>query len=327
MKAMLCKEFGPPESLVLSELPSPPLKPGQVRIAVHAAGVNFPDTLVIQGKYQFKPPMPFAPGHEVAGEIMEVGEGVTGFKKGDRVIGAAGHGGYADEIVLGVEHILPMPDNMTYPEGAAFTMTYGTSYYALKQRADLKAWETLLVLGASGGVGLTAVELGHLMGARVIAAAGSDEKLEIPRKYGADELVNYNKVKLRDAVKDLTGGNGADVIYDAVGGDAFDEAIRCINWLGRLLVIGFAAGRIPSLPANLALLKGCDVRGVFYGAWRAREPQGAAQNFRELLDWFARGKLKPHISMTFPLEKAADAMNALLSRKATGKVILLTGRS
>ncbi len=327
MKAMLCTTFGPPESLTLTETASPPVGKDQVRVAIHASGVNFPDTLIIQGKYQFKPEMPFAPGHEVAGEITEVGEGVTRFKKGDRVIAMIGHGGYADEVVANVGNLLKMPDNMSYIDGAAFTMTYGTSYYALKQRGELKPGETLLVLGAAGGVGLAAVELGKVMGARVIAAAGSDEKLELTKKFGADAVVNYTNEKIRDRVKDLTDGKGADVIYDAVGGDAFDEAIRCINWLGRLLVIGFASGRIPSLPANLALLKSCDVRGVFYGAWRARDPEDSAQNFKEMLDWYTQGKIKPHVSMTFPLEKAAEAMNALLSRKATGKIVLLSGRS
>jgi NADPH:quinone reductase len=218
--------------------------------------------------------------------------------------------------------LLPMPDNMSYEDGAAFTMTYGTSYYALKQRSSYKPGETLLVTGASGGVGLTAVELGALMGLKVIAAVGSDDKMEVCRKYGATMFVNYAKEKMRDKVKELTGGNGADIIYDAVGGDAFDESIRCIAWYGRLLVVGFAAGRIPSLPANLALLKSCDVRGVFYGAWRGREPAEGRKNFDELLRWYDEGKLKPHISMRFPLEKGADAMNALLSRKATGKVVL-----
>ena len=327
MKAMLCTTYGPPESLKLTETESKPVGKGQVRIAIHASGVNFPDTLIIQGKYQFKPEMPFAPGHEVAGDITEVGEGVSGFKKGDRVIAMIGHGGYADEVVADVGNLLKMPDNMSYIDGAAFTMTYGTSYYALKQRGELKPGETLLVLGAAGGVGLAAVELGKIMGAKIIAAAGADEKLELTKKYGAEGFINYSNEKIRDRMKELTGGKGADVIYDAVGGDAFDEAIRSINWLGRLLVIGFASGRIPSLPANLALLKSCDVRGVFYGAWRARDPKDAADNFKEMLGWYAAGKIKPHVSMTFPLEKAADAMEALLSRKATGKIILLSGRS
>lgn len=325
MRAMISETPGGPESLKLMELPSRPLAKGEVRITVHAAGVNFPDTLIIADKYQFKPPRPFAPGHEVAGDVSEVGEGVTAYSVGDRVIGMIGHGGYATEVVADQGQLLPMPANMSYEDGAAFTMTYGTSYYALKQRSSYKPGESLLVIGASGGVGLTAVELGALMGLKVIAAIGSEEKMEICRKYGATMFVNYAKEKMRDRVKELTGGVGADIIYDAVGGDAFDEAVRCIAWYGRLLVVGFASGRIPSLPANLALLKSCDIRGVFYGAWRAREGGEARKNFDELLTWYAQGKLKPHISMRFPLEKAAEAMNALLSRKATGKVVLTVG--
>ncbi|HJQ60009.1 MAG TPA: NADPH:quinone oxidoreductase family protein [Vineibacter sp.] len=324
MRAMISEKIGGPESLVLKELPPAPVSKGQVRVAVHAAGVNFPDTLIIADKYQFKPPRPFAPGHEIGGIVSEVGPEVSGYKVGDRVIGMIGHGGYADEAVVDQGNLLPMPENMSFEEGAAFTMTYGTSYYALKQRAELKPGETLLVLGAAGGVGLTAVELGAVMGAKVIAAVGSDEKMEICRKYGASMFVNYTKDKLRDKVKELTGGNGADVIYDPVGGDAFDEAIRCIAWYGRLLVVGFAAGRIPLLPANLALLKSCDVRGIFYGAWRGREPAEARKNFDQMFAWVRQGKLKPHISMTFPLDKAPEAMNALLSRKATGKVVIKT---
>ena len=321
MRAMISDKPGAPESLELRDVPSKPVGKGEVRVAVHAAGVNFPDTLIIADKYQFAAAS-VLPGHEVGGVVTEVGEGVIDYTVGDRVIGMIGHGGYAEEAVIPTANLLPMPANMSFEEGAAFTMTYGTSYYALKQRGELKPGETLLVLGAAGGVGLTAVELGALMGAKVIAAVGSDDKMEICRKYGATMFVNYTREKLRDKVKDLTDGKGADVIYDAVGGDAFDEAIRCINWLGRLLVIGSASGRIPSLPANLALLKSCDVRGVFYGAWRTREPEAARQNFTEMFEWVRHNKLKPHISMTFPLEKAADAMNALLSRKATGKVVI-----
>ena len=322
MRAMMSESPGGPESLKLMELPSKPLGKGQVRIDVKAAGVNFPDTLIIADKYQFKPPRPFAPGHEVAGAVTEVAGDVKEYKVGDRVIAAIGHGGYATEVVADQGQLLPMPSNMSYEDGAAFTMTYGTSYYALKQRSSYQPGETLLVTGASGGVGLTAVELGALLGLKVIAAVGSDEKMEICRKYGATMFVNYSKEKMRDKVKELTGGSGADIIYDAVGGDAFDESVRCINWYGRLLVVGFAAGRIPQLPANLALLKSCDVRGIFYGAWRAREPKEARRNFDDMLWWYAQGKLKPHVSMRFPLEKSAEAMNALLSRKATGKVVL-----
>jgi len=322
MRALLSKAPGGPETLEIDTLPDPVAGKGQVIVAVKACSINYPDVLIIEDKYQFKPPRPFAPGHEVAGDVVEVGEGVSGYKVGDRVIGAIGSGGYATEAVIDQGQLLPMPKNMSYEDGAAFTMTYGTSYYALKQRSSMKPGETLLVTGASGGVGLTAVELGALMGLKVIAAVGSDEKAEITRKYGATMFVNYTKEKMRDKVKELTGGNGADIIYDAVGGDAFDESVRCIAWYGRLLVVGFASGRIPSLPANLALLKSCDVRGVFYGAWRTREPQEARKNFDEMFAWYAEGKLKPHISMRFPLDKAADAMNALLSRKATGKVVL-----
>lgn len=322
MRAMISDKPGAPESLELRDMPSKPVGKGEVRVAVHAAGVNFPDTLIIADKYQFKPPRPFAPGHEIAGVITEVGEGVADYKRGDRVIGMIGHGGYATEAVVDQGNLLPMPANMSFVDGAAFTMTYGTSYYALKQRGDPKPGETLLVLGAAGGVGLTAVELGKLMGLEVIAAASSAEKLAIAGKYGATKFVNYSTEKIRDKVKELTDGKGADIIYDAVGGDAFDEAVRCIAWYGRLLVIGFASGRIPSLPANLALLKSCDVRGVFYGAWRGRNPGEARKNFDEMFAWYAEGKLKPHVSMTFPLEKSVDAMNALLSRKATGKVII-----
>jgi NADPH2:quinone reductase len=322
MKAVLCKQYGPPESLVVEEITSKPLGKGEVRVALHAAGVNFPDVLIIQGKYQFKPEMPFSPGGEAAGEVTEVGEGVTGYKPGDRVIVMCGWGGFADELVIGQDRIIKMPPSMDYATGAAFLMTYGTSHHALKQRAQIKPGETLLVLGAAGGVGLAAVELGKVMGARVIAAASTDEKLELCKKYGADEVINYSREKIRDRVKELTGGKGADVIYDPVGGDAFDEAIRCINWEGRLLVIGFASGRIPQLPANLALLKGCQIVGVFWGGWVAKNPQKHQKNVAELLEMYAQGKIKPFVSERFPLERAPEAITHLASRKALGKVVV-----
>jgi NADPH2:quinone reductase len=327
MRAVLCEEFGPPERLVLTELPSPQCGAGQVRIAVHACGVNFPDTLIIQNKYQFKPPLPFAPGGEVAGEVVEVGPNVTNVRKGDRVIAMVGWGGYADELVAEAPTVMPIPPGMDFVTASGFTMVYGTSHYALKQRARLVPGETLLVLGAAGGVGLAAVELGKLMGARVIAAASSDEKLALCKRYGADELLNYSKESIKDRTKELTGGAGADVIYDAVGADAFDQAIRCINWKGRLLVVGFAGGRIPELPINLVLLKGCELVGVFWGAFTAREPDVNRENLAELGRWYAEGKIKPYVSQTFPLERAADALNAILERRATGKVVLTTGRS
>ena len=327
MKAVLCKRFGPPESLVIEEVPSVALGAGQVRVGVHACGVNFPDTLIIQDKYQFKPPLPFTPGGEVAGEVIEVGAGVTRLKVGDRVIAMVGWGGFAEELVVEAERTMPVPRGMDLVTAAGFTMTYGTSYHALEQRARLRPGETLLVLGAAGGVGLAAVELGRLMGARVIAAASSAEKLALCREYGADETVNYDAESLKDRVKEMTGGQGADVIYDAVGGDYFDQAMRCINWNGRLLVVGFASGRIPQLPANLVLLKGCAVVGVFWGAFTAREPEVNARNLGVLGQWYEEGKLEPHVCRTYPLERAADALNDIIRREATGKIVLTTARA
>ena len=324
MKAVLCKEYGPPESLVIEEIASKPVGKGEVRVALHAAGVNFPDVLIIQGKYQFKPQMPFSPGGEAAGQITELGEGVTGYAIGDRVIVMCGWGGFADEIVIGADRVVKMPASMDYATGAAFLMTYGTSHHALKQRANIKPGETLLVLGAAGGVGLAAVELGKVMGARVIAAASTDEKLALCRKFGADEVINYSHEKIRDRVKELTGGQGADVIYDAVGGDAFDEAIRCINWEGRLLVVGFASGRIPQLPVNLALLKGCQVVGVFWGDFTRRDPELHRQNLDEMMRWFEEGKLHPHVSAEYAMEDVASALNDMMQRKVQGKAVVKT---
>jgi len=322
MKAVLCKQFGPPESLVLEDIEPTPCGPGQVRLGIHACGVNFPDTLMIEDKYQFKPPMPFSPGGEVAGEILEMGDGVEGRSLGDGVIAMTGWGGFAEEVVVDAARLMPIPDGMDYVTASGFSMTYGTSYYALKQRGQLKPGETLLVLGAAGGVGLAAVELGHVMGARVIAAASSDEKLELCREYGAEECINYATENLKERTKELTGGHGADVIYDAVGGDYFDQAIRCINWEGRLLIIGFASGRIPELPVNLALLKGCQIVGVFWGAFTGRDPSANAQNFVELGQLYEQGKIKPHVSATYPLERAGEALQSLLDRKAKGKIIV-----
>jgi NADPH2:quinone reductase len=326
MKAVMCKKFGPPESLVIEDVPSATLGPKQVRIGVHACGVNFPDTLIIQDKYQFKPPLPFTPGGEVAGEVIEVGAGVSALKVGDPVIAMVGWGGFAEELVVDAERTMPLPRGMDFVSAAGFTMTYGTSYHALEQRARLRPGETLLVLGAAGGVGLAAVELGRLMGARVIAAASSAEKLALCRDYGADDTINYDAEPLKDRVKELTGGQGADVIYDAVGGDYFDQAMRCINWNGRLLVVGFASGRIPQLPVNLVLLKGCSVVGVFWGAFTGREPDVNASNLQTLGQWYEAGSLKPHVCKTYPLERVAEALNDIIQRKAKGKIVLKTGR-
>jgi NADPH:quinone reductase len=325
MKAVLCKQYGPPSSLVVEEVPSLKAGEGQVVIEVHACGVNFPDTLIIEGKYQFKPDLPFSPGGEVAGIVKEVGAGVTRFQSGDRVIAATTWGGYAQEAVAQAERVIPMPEGLDFETAAGFLLTYGTSHHALKDRAELKAGETVLVLGAAGGVGLAAIDIAKLMGARVIAAASSDEKLRVCREHGADETINYNTENLRDRIKALTDGRGVDVVYDPVGGNLSEPALRGMAWRGRFLVVGFAAGSIPSLPLNLPLLKGCAIVGVFYGGFMRGEPARNEENQRELVAWIKAGKLRPHIYAVYPLERAAEAMNDLTSRKVTGKVVLSTG--
>ncbi|WP_343576424.1 NADPH:quinone oxidoreductase family protein [Pseudomonas sp.] len=322
MKAVLCKAFGPAETLVLEDVASPEPKKNEVLLQVHAAGVNFPDTLIIEGKYQFKPPFPFSPGGEAAGVVGAVGEKVTHVKPGDRVMALTGWGSFAEEVAVPGYNVMPIPDGMDFASAAAFGMTYGTSMHALKQRANLQPGETLLVLGASGGVGLAAVEIGKAMGAKVIAAASSDAKLEVAKAAGADVLINYSEGSLKDKLKEITGGQGVDVIYDPVGGDLFEEAFRSIAWNGRMLVVGFASGTIPSLPANLTLLKGASLVGVFWGSFAQRQPQDNAANFQQLFSWFAEGKIKPLVSQTYPLEKAADAINHLGQRKAVGKVVV-----
>jgi NADPH2:quinone reductase len=323
MRAVLCKEYGPPESLVVEDVPTPVPGPGQVRLSVEACGVNFPDTLLIENKYQFKPPLPFSPGGEVAGVVAEVGPGVTGWTVGDRAIAMCGWGGFVEELVVDAARLLRTPPAMDSVTAAAFTMTYGTSYHALADRALLRKGETLLVLGAAGGVGSAAVEIGKAMGARVIAAAAGEDKLAACRRLGADDCIDYARESLKDRVRDLTEGRGADVIYDAVGGDWFDAAMRCIAWEGRLLVVGFASGRIPSLPVNLVLLKGCQVVGVFWGAFTAREPERNAANMALLADWCERGTLHPLVSQTYALEDAGRALRDMLERKVVGKVVLV----
>ncbi|WP_122667930.1 NADPH:quinone oxidoreductase family protein [Pseudomonas viridiflava] len=322
MKALLCKAFGPASTLVLEDIPAPDVKKNEILLDVRAAGVNFPDTLIIEGKYQFKPPFPFSPGGEAAGVISAVGEKVTHLKTGDRVMALTGWGSFAEQVAVPNYNVLPIPESMDFTIAAAFSMTYGTSMHALKQRANLQPGETLLVLGASGGVGLAAVEIGKALGARVIAAASSAEKLEVAKNAGADELINYTDTSLKDEIKRLTNGNGADVIYDPVGGDLFDQAIRAIAWNGRLLVVGFASGRIPELPVNLALLKGASVVGVFWGSFAQRQPQDNAENFKQLFAWFEEGKLKPLVSQVYPLERAGEAIDALGGRRAVGKVVV-----
>ena len=325
MKAVLCKEYGPPESLVIEDIASPTPGRGQVVVSVKACGVNFPDTLIIQGKYQFKPAMPFSPGSEVSGIVKEVGEGVDTVRIGDHVIAFTGWGGFAEEVVTEASKLITLPGDIDFVTAAAFTLVYGTAHHALKDRAQIKAGETLLVLGAAGGVGLASVELGKVMGARVIAAASSAEKLAVCKQHGADELINYTTEDLRERIKALTGGNGVDVIIDPLGGAYSEPALRSIAWKGRFLVIGFAAGDIPRIPLNLTLLKGCSIVGVFWGSFTEREPEHNQENLHELLSWLAQGKLKPHISKTYPLEGAAQALNDVLNRKVKGKAVLLTG--
>ncbi len=322
MKAVLCKAFGPADTLVVEDVSSPEIKKNEVLLDVHAAGINFPDTLIIEGKYQFKPPFPFSPGGEASGVISAVGEKVSHLKVGDRVMALTGWGSCAEQIAVPAYNILPMPDAMDFTTAAAFSMTYGTAMHALKQRGALQAGETLLVLGASGGVGLAAIEIGKAMGARVIAAASSAEKLEVARQAGADELINYQDEDIRERLKTLTKGQGVDVVIDPVGGDLFETVFRSIAWNGRMLVIGFASGTIPSLPANLPLLKGAAVIGVFWGSFAQRQPQDNVANFQQLFAWFAEGKLKPLVSQTFALEDTAQAINTLTARKAVGKLVI-----
>ncbi|WP_310498699.1 NADPH:quinone oxidoreductase family protein [Sandarakinorhabdus sp.] len=322
MKAVLCVEHGPPERLVIGDVALPEPGKGQVRVKVHASGVNFPDTLIIQNLYQFKPALPFSPGGEAAGVIDALGEGITDLAVGDRVVAMTGHGCMAEQVIANRAQVVRMPDGMPFDVAAGFTMTYGTSHHALKQRAGLQPGETLLVLGAAGGVGLTAVELGKAMGARVIAAASTDEKLELCRQYGADDVINYATSDLKDSVKALTKGRGVDVIYDPVGDRFAEPAFRSIAWNGRYLVVGFAAGSIPALPLNLPLIKGASIVGVFWGAFTQAEPKLHQENMAELLTWYATGRLKPHVSRHFTLEEGPQAIRWMMDRKAQGKIVL-----
>ena len=321
MRAILCKELGPANTLVIDDIPSPEPGKGQVKVRVKAAGLNFPDTLIIEGKYQIKPELPFSPGGEMAGEVLAVGDGVQRFKPGQRVMGLTGYGAFAEEILVPENQLIPVPDGMNDHTAAAFSMVYGTSYHALKQRANIQPGETLLVLGASGGVGLAAVELGKATGATVIAAASSAEKLEVAKEAGADDLINYADEDLKDALKQRY-PKGVDVIYDPVGDRFTEAAIRNMAWNGRLLIVGFAAGDIPKIPANLALLKGCSIIGVFWGAFTQKEPQTNIQNIMELMQLFNQGKINPRISQVFPFEEYEQALAALTSRTAKGKVVL-----
>ncbi|MGD2131364.1 MAG: NADPH:quinone oxidoreductase family protein [Maricaulaceae bacterium] len=332
MKALLSTSVGGPDTLTLGDAPDPAPGAGEVVIDVKACGVNFPDFLIIQDMYQFKPERPFAPGGEVSGVVSALGEGVEGLEVGTRVLASTGWGGMAEKVKVEARRVVPIPDSMPFEDAAAFLMTYGTSYHALKDRAQIKAGETLLVLGAAGGVGIAAVELGKAMGAKVVAAASSQEKVDLAKAHGADTGLVYphgpfdkdGQKALSGQFKEACGESGADVIYDPVGGDYAEPALRAIAWEGRFLVVGFPAG-IPKIPLNLPLLKSCQIVGVFWGAFAARDPKASAQNNAELMDLYAQGKIKPEVSETYPLERAGEAITALASRKAMGKLVVTVG--
>jgi len=323
MKAALCKEWGPPEGLRVEDVASPTPGPGEVLVEVHAAGVNFPDTLIIQKKYQFQPELPFSPGGEVAGIIKAVGDGVTCCQVGDRVVGGATWGGFAQEAIIKADRIVPIPDGMNFATASAYVLAYGTSLHALKDRAILRAGETLLVLGAAGGVGMAAVEIGKAMGARVIAAASSEDKLAFCRSKGADDTINYASEDLRERIKTLTGGAGPDVIYDPVGGGYTEAAFRSIGWGGRHLVVGFADGQVPKLPLNLPLLKGASIVGVFLGGFLRRDPETTREHLRDLIGLYESGQVKPTVVETYPLEDTPLALRAIMERRVKGKIVIL----
>lgn len=322
MKAIRCKAYGPPSSLVIEEIDDLKPKSNEVLVEVKACGLNFPDTLIIQGLYQFKPELPFTPGSDIAGIVKEIGDGVSHLKVGQEVFGFVAYGGLAEEVLVPANACFPKPSTMDFPTAASFLMAYGTSYHALKDRGLLVEGETLLVLGASGGVGLAAVELGKLMGAKVIAAASTDEKLALCKVYGADETINYTRQDLKMSLKEMTKGQGVDVVFDPVGGIYSEAALRGIAWNGRFLVVGFAAGDIPKIPLNLPLLKGASVVGVFWGAFAMKEFRANMQNTRTLMKWYAEGKLKPHIHAIYDLDQTSKALEEMTNRKVKGKLIV-----
>ncbi len=322
MKAILCTRFGTPDDLQLADIAPPTAGPGQAVVRIKAAALNFFDLLIIAGKYQHKPPFPFSPASEFAGIVESVGAGVTDFAPGDRVMGSTGWGAAREVLAAGTKQLVKIPDNLDFERAAGLTVTYATTLYGLRERGKLKSGETLVVLGASGGVGLAAIEIGKIIGARVIACASSDEKLAFARKHGADETVNYASEDLRGALKRLGGERGVDVVYDPVGGSYAEPAVRALGWEGRYLVVGFAAGEIPKLPLNLVLLKSCDIRGVLWGAWALREPDGQRALMTEIVRWCAEGKLSAHVHAVYPLAEIATALKAIAERKVMGKIVL-----
>ena len=326
MRAVICGAWGGPETLKVGDLPDPKPAPGQVLIAVAAAGLNFADTLMIQGKYQEKPAFPFSPGLEAAGTVAAVGEGVTRVAPGQRVLALLDHGGFAEQALAREADVFALPDSMSFETAAGFPITYGTAHGSLVWRAGLREGETLLVHGAAGGVGLAAVEVGLALGARVIATAGGAEKCALALEHGADAAIDYRAEDIRGRVKDLTGGRGVDVVFDPVGGDVFDASLRCTAWSGRLLTIGYAAGRVPQVPANILLVKNLSVIGCYWGSYRKHAPEMLESEFADLFAWHEAGALRPHVSHALPLELVAEAMDLLLSRRSTGKVVLTTGQ-
>jgi len=322
MKALLCTRYGTPDDLELANIAEPKAGSGEVVVKIHAAALNFFDTLIIAGKYQYKPAPPFSPAAEFAGVVESLGAKVSGFKPGDRVLGYLTYGAARERVAVSADRLIKIPDALDFDRAAGICITYGTTFYALKNRAALKRGESLAVLGAAGGVGLAAIELGKIMGARAIACASSDEKLAFARKHGADEGINYAKDDLKEALRRVTDGNGVDVIFDSVGGPYTEPALRSIAWRGRFLVIGFAAGEIPKLPLNLVLLKSCDVLGVFWGSWIERDPAGHRANTEQLLAWCVEGKLSSHVHAVYPLAEGPAALKAIATRKVMGKVIL-----
>lgn len=322
MKAIICSQYGMPSALKYKEVIDPTPRKGELLIAVKACSVNFPDTLIIQGLYQIQPKLPFSPGSDIAGVVEALGEGVTHFKVGDEIVGFNPYGGFAEKVVAKAENCFPKPRGMSMVNASAFLMAYGTSYHALKDRGQIKAGDTVLILGAAGGVGIAAVELSKLMGAKVIAAASTNEKLELCKYFGADEVINYATENLKERTKELTNGKGVDIIYDPVGGDYSEQAFRSIAWKGKHLIVGFANGYIPRIPLNLPLLKGAEITGVFWGAFTQKEPQKSVQNISELVAWYFDGKLKPHIDATYSLSETPKALEAIMNRRVKGKIVI-----
>jgi NADPH2:quinone reductase len=325
MKAIVCDKLGMPEDLVLKDINERSPNPDEIAIEVKACAVNFPDTLIIQGKYQIKPDLPFSPGSDISGVVTKVGSDISQFKVGDEVFGVLPYGGFSQEVITQPKNIFPKPKGMSFPIAASFLYAYGTSLHALKDRAQIKEGDTVVILGAAGGVGLAAVDIAHKMGATVIACASTQEKLDLCKEYGATKFINYTTEDLKTRIKELTDGKGADVVYDPVGGDYSEQALRGLAWKGRYLVVGFAAGQIPKIPLNLALLKGCQIVGVFWGRFIKEEPANSLKNSLQIMQWYNDGGIKPHIHKLYPLAEVPQALRAMMDRKVKGKVIIEVG--